>query len=457
MKLYIYSLLLILVFAFAAFGQNFAELEKTIADEMKEKNAVGAAIAVIKGDKIIFLKGFGAANAETNAPVTADSLFQVGSITKTFTAAMILSLAEEGKLKLDEPIGVYAKNLSPKLSKVALSQLLSHTAGIIDEPDEFGASDESAMTTYIRSWKDDYALFDAGEVFSYSNSGFALAGFTAQEATGKSYTDLMQEKVFAPLKMRSATFRPTVAMTFPLAVGHTAKPNEKPNVVRPLPQDTRLYPAGTFYASLNDICRFAIAFLNGGKIDGEQVIKPAVFEKMSAPRVKQLSAADDSSYGYGLFMNTNRGVRQIWHDGSMTGYVAQIKFLPDQKVAVIILGNTNNVVLSKTQEKALELTANLQPAGETKLKNALPMTAAEMQDYVGTYNQPNRWKIEIFVKENKLYIRELNQELPLTKIGENRFSLQFPNATRPLEIYIQPARTGKSGFIQQYVWAFRKG
>ncbi len=438
------------------FAQNFDELEKTIQAEMKEKNAVGAAIAIVKGDKIIYAKGFGAANAETNAAVTADTLFQVGSITKTFTAAMILSLAEEGRLKLDEPIGVYAKNLSPKLAKITLNQLLSHTAGIIDEPDEFGAANEDAMATYIRSWKNDYALFDAGEVFSYSNSGFALAGFTAQEAVGKSYTDLMQEKIFAPLKMRSATFRPTVAMTFPLAVGHTWKPNEKPNVVRPLPQDTRLYPAGTFYASLNDLARFATAFLNGGKIDGEQIIKPAVFEKMSAPHAKQLSAADDSSYGYGLFMNTSRGVRQVWHDGSMTGYVAQIKFIPEQRVAVIILGNTNNIVLNKTQERALELTANLQPAEETKLKNALPMTAAEMQDYVGTYNQPNRWKIEILVKENKLFIRELNQELPLTKIGENRFSLQFPNAPRPLEIYIQPARNGKSGFVQQYVWAFRK-
>lgn len=437
-------------------GQDFSELEKTIADELREKNAVGAGVAVIKGDRVVFAKGFGAATAETNAPITADTLFQTGSITKTFTAAMVLGMAQDGKINLDQPIGDYVKNLSPKLSKITLNHLLSHRAGIIDEPDEFGAGDENLMASYIRSWKDDYALFDAGEVFSYSNSGFALAGFTAQERSGKSYIDLMTEEIFQPLGMRSTTFRPTVAMTYPLAVGHQTKQGEKPAVVRPLAQDARLYPAGTMYSSLNDMARFVTAFLNGGKIDGKQILAPAVIEKMSAPRARQLSAADDSSYGYGLFTNTRRGVRVFWHDGSMTGYVASMLFVPEQKFAVIILGNTNNVVLSKTQEKAMETMLSLKPKEASESKTILPMTEAEMQKVVGTYSQPNRFKIEIFVKDGKLFIREFNQELPLTKIGENRFSFQFPNAPQPLEIYIQPTEKGKSGFVHQYVWAFRK-
>ena len=449
-----------LIFSSLTFAQvkkpDFAELEKTINEELKEKNAVGAAAAIVKNDKVIFAKGFGTANSETNAPITPETIFQVGSMTKTFTAAMILRLVEEGKLKLDAPIGDYAKHLSPKLSKMTLAQLLSHTSGIIDEPDEFGAGDESMMAEYIRSWKDDYALFGGGEVFSYSNSGYALAGLTAQEATGKSYTELMNELIFQPLGMKSTTFQPTVAMTFPLAVGHTVKPNEKPQVVRPLPQDARLYPAGTFYSNLNDLSRFAVAFLNGGKIDEKQIISPAVIEKMSAPHAKQLSATDDTSYGYGLFINTERNVHQIWHDGTMTGYVAELKFVPEQKFALIILGNTNNITLSKTHEKALEMFLNLKPKEEFKAKSALPMTEAEMKKYVGTYSQPNRWNSEVFIKDGKLFIKQFNQELELRKIGENRFSFQFPNAPRPLEIFIQPAENGTDGFLHQYVWAFKK-
>lgn len=449
----------IILFAFLTanvFSQNFGELEKIVNAELQEKNAVGAAVAIIKNDRVIFAKGFGAANVETNAPVTPDTLFQIGSITKTFTAAMILSMAQEGKLKLDAPVGDYAKNLSPKLSRVTLNQLLSHTAGIIDEPDEFGASDESLMASYIRSWTDDYCLFDGGEVFSYSNSGFALAGFTAQEASGKLYADLMTERIFQPLGMRSTTFRPTVAMTYPLAVGHQTKPNEKPTVVRPLPQDARLYPAGTFYTSLNDMARFAIMFLSGGKIDGKQIFPQSVIKKMSTPYAKQLSAADDSSYGYGLFINMRRGTRTVWHDGSMTGYVASILFVPQQKFAVIILGNTNNIVLNKTQETAMEMMLSLKPKEDAKPKFAQPVTETEMQKLVGTYTQPNRFKIEIFTKEGKLFIREFNQGMTLNKIGDNRFSFQFPNARQSVEIYIQTAEKGKSAFVHQYVWAFKK-
>ena len=457
MKQTIIFIILSAVLTGNVYAQNFVELEKTVQAELQEKNAIGAGVAIIKNERVVFAKGFGTANVETNSPITPDTLFQIGSITKTFTAALILSMAQEGKLKLDEPVGSYAKNLSTKLSRVTLNQLLNHTAGIIDEPDEYGAGDESLMASYIRSWTDEYSLFNAGEVFSYSNSGFALAGFAAQEAGRKLYADLMTEKIFSPLGMKSTTFRPTVAMTFPLAVGHqTKQPGEKPFVVRPLPQDARLYPAGTMYSSLNDMSRFAIAFLNGGKIDGKQIIAPAVIENMSTSSAAQLSAADDTSYGHGLFTNTRRGIRTVWHDGSMTGYVASMLLVPEQRIAVIILGNTNNVVFSKTQEKALETMLTLRPKAEPKAKSVQLLTKAEGQKLIGIYNQPNRFKIEILEREGKFYIREFNHEMALNKIGENRYSFQFPNAGQPIEIYFQAAENGKSAFIHQYVWAFKK-
>ncbi len=169
-----------------------------------------------------------------------------------------------------------------------------------------------------------------------------------------------------------------------------------------------------------------------------------------------MSAADDTSYGYGLFMNTNRGVRQLWHEGSMTGYVASILFVPEQHFALIILGNTNNVVLSKTQEKALELMLPLKPKEIEKPRMTQTITNAEMSAITGTYSQPNRFKIEIFIRDGKLFIREFNQEMLLNKIGENRYSFQFPQAGQPLEIYIKPTEAAKNGFVHQYVWAFKK-
>jgi hypothetical protein len=131
-------------------------------------------------------------------------------------------------------------------------------------------------------------------------------------------------------------------------------------------------------------------------------------------------------------------------------------FVPEQHFAVIILGNTNNVLLDKTLEKSMETVLSLKPKEEARAKTPQSLTESEMQKLVGTYIQPNRFKIEIFVKEGKLYIREFNQEMALNKIGENRFSFQFPQAKQPLEIYVQPAENGKVGFVHQYVWTFRK-
>jgi CubicO group peptidase (beta-lactamase class C family) len=437
-------------------GRDFGELERVVRAELREKNVPGAAVAVVSGDRIVFAKGFGVANVETNAPVTPDTLFQIGSITKTFTAVAVLTLAEEGKLKLDAPIGDYAKGLSPKLARVTLHQLLSHTAGIKDEPDEYGGQDESMLASYLRSWKDDYALFDAGEVFSYSNSGFALAGFVVQEAAGKPYADLMAERVFQPLGMARTTFRPTVAMTYPLAVGHQAKHGEKPFVVRPLPHDARLYPAGTVYSCVNEMARFAIAFLNEGKLDGRQTLSPAVIAKMQTPNARQLSAADDTSYGYGLFMNHYRGVRQLWHDGSMTGYTASMLMVPEQRFAIIILCNADGVALDKTREKAMELMLPLAPKEVAKPDIPQPISISEMEKYVGSYEQPNRFKIEIVVKEGRLFIKEFNSEMPLIKIGENRFIFRFPQGEKSVEIFIKLEKDGKPRFIHQYVWAFKR-
>ena len=435
---------------------DFGELEKVIVAELREKNAPGGAVAIVSHNKVIFAKGFGVANVETNIPVTPDTLFQIGSMTKTFTAAAILTLAEEGKLRIDTPIGSYVKGLSPKIAGATLHHLLSHTAGIIDEPDEYGGQDESMMSSYLRSWKDNYLLFDAGEVFSYSNSGFALAGLVAQEVTGKPYADLMVERVFQPLGMTRTTFRPTVAMTYPLAVGHKAKPAEKPLVVRPLPNDARLYPAGTMYSSVNEMARFALAFLNEGIIDGKRVLSPSVIAKMQTPNLKQLSAEDDTSYGYGLFMNHYRGVRQLWHEGSMTGYVGSMLLAPVHHFAVIVLCNANGVLLDKTQEKAMELVLPLTKQEALRPKTPLPMSESEMQGYVGIYEQPNRFRIEVLVRNGGLFIKEFNNEMPLMKIGENRFSFKFPQADRAQEIYIKVGKDGRPIFIHQYVWAFKR-
>src|SRR4030095_1154886 len=109
---------------------NFTQLERVALDELKETNTPGAALAIVSGDRLVFAKGFGVTSIETGDPVTPDTLFRIGSVTKMFTAAVLVSLAEEGRIKSDEPIGKYVKGLNPKLSLVTAHQLMSHMAGM---------------------------------------------------------------------------------------------------------------------------------------------------------------------------------------------------------------------------------------------------------------------------------------------------------------------------------------
>jgi CubicO group peptidase (beta-lactamase class C family) len=435
---------------------DFGELEKVVLEEMRETDTPGVAIAIISGDRVVFARGFGVTNIETQVPVTTDTLFQIGSITKTFTAAALLTLATEGKIALDKPIGSYVKGLNPKLSQVTAQQLLSHTAGLKDEPDEYGLHDESALAGYVRSWKDDYCLLEPEQSFSYSNSGIALAGFVMQEIAGKPYADVMNEQLFKPLNMNRTTFRPTMAMTYPMALGHRAQHGEKSKVVRPLADDTRLWPAGNIFTNINEFSRFIMAFLNDGNIEGKQVLPPAVIAQMSTPRVEVPTFVPATQYGYCLFMNQQRGVNRVWHEGSMPGFFASLMVVPKHRFAVIMLTNKEGAGLGKTQEKAMELLLPLTAKEERKLRLVQSMDEAEMSRYTGIYSNPNRWQTEILVKEGKLFIKEFGLELPLAKIADHRFSFALPGRSQAEEIVIRPGTDGKPATLHQYVWAFRR-
>ena len=137
---------------------DFKELESVAAQELKETGTPGAAVIVLSGDRIVFAKGFGVSNVETGQAITTDMLFRIGSMTKPFTAATLVALSEEGKIKLDAPVGNYVKGLSSGLGQITLHQLLSHTAGIQDGARPYGSHDEKELANTVRSWKDDLLL-----------------------------------------------------------------------------------------------------------------------------------------------------------------------------------------------------------------------------------------------------------------------------------------------------------
>ncbi|HVF48464.1 MAG TPA: serine hydrolase domain-containing protein [Pyrinomonadaceae bacterium] len=434
---------------------DFSELEKTISEEMQANSTPGAAVAIIVGGQLVFAQAFGVSNVETRTPATPGMLFRIASNTKMLTAAALVTLAEQGKLRLDEPVGTYVKGLSPKLSKITVHQLLGHTSGMQDGASDFGSHDDAALGQTVRAWNDAYLFTEPGVIFSYSNLGYDLAGLTLEAVTGKPYADAMNELLFKPLGMQSTTLRPTIAMTYPLSQGHKLGEDGRPVVVRPYSDKVEHWPSGGVFTSILDYSRFVIAFMNQGKVDGQQILLPGMIAKLSTPHVESPSGNQQwrARVGYGLNILDYRGVRVLQHGGNVVGFGSLLRMSPEHRFAVIILANRSGALLLKSFEKATELAVSLPPATKPPAKGSLPVSAEEMNRYAGIYvNSPDYLSVEILKKDNSLFLRQVGSSASskIIRIGENRFSADGE------EFVLIPGANGTVVYLHIVGHAFKK-
>lgn len=394
---------------------KLAEIEKAIEAEMAATKTPGAAVAVISADKVIFAKGFGTTSVEGGAAVTADTLFRMGSTTKMFTAAAVLALADAGKVKMLAPVGTYIKDLNPKVGALSAHQLLSQSSGLRDFNPLASGHDDAALGENIRLWKEDVFFTEPDKIYSYSSANYWLAGYLAEELTGKPYADALAELVLKPLGMNRSTIRSFEAMTYPLAIGHMASKGNV-TVVRPIDNNAAKYPGGSMYSSINELSRFAIAMLNGGMLDGKQAIPATMVQALQKPQF-YLPGEERAFYGYGLLGYDDRGVRTVSHGGVSRGYGSTIFFAPDQKLAIIVLANVNGQTLPKTRRKIMELMLPLSPQKPAQP----PSDAADLARFAGKYSHaPQTWTI--VHRDGKLFVSEEGKEFELKRTGKHEFS-----------------------------------
>lgn len=436
---------------------DFRQLERVVLEELRENNTPGAAIAIVSGDRVVYEKGFGIASVETRAPVAPQMLFRTGSISKMLTAAVLAGLADEGKIALDAPLEKAVTGLAPRLSRLTADQLLSHTAGLIDPARTCCAQDESALATEVRAYRDaDYFFTERGRIFSYSNTGYIIAGFLIEQLSGEHYADAMQHRLFEPLGMNHTTFRPTTAMTFPLSQGHDAEGKAGPTVVRPFVNNVGDWPAGFAYTTVGDLGRFAIALMNGGKIDGKPVLPPTLLATLSKPWVEvpfdwdtPKGFLEGSQYGHGFFLQEHRGLRILHHGGIINGFGAFIVLVPEERFAVVLMANKTGTIMGRTAEVAMELFLPLKAKPSRLVPESIAMTKDEMEELAGTYRN-GLLRIQLFLRDGQLFRKETYPttveegpgreiETTVTKIGRDRFVFTAPG---------EDARAGYEGATQ---------
>ena len=330
--------LLILV-AGSLFAPTFAaepSFEESATQRLREVTAgdtSGAAVLVARDGKIVFQGGFGFADIEKKTPITPETRFRIGSISKQFTAAAVLRLAEQGKLSLDDTLDKYFPDF-PHGGEVKLRLLLTHTSGLhsyTDKPDFIGRVKEPIEPAKLIEWfKNDPPDFAPGKGFHYNNSAYFLLGEIVAKVSGKPFGDHLQETIFEPLGMKDTGIYVNSAPPTGMARSYSFT-NGK--IEPALDWDMSWAGgAGALYSTVGDLFRWNEA-LFGGK-----VLNEASFKAATTP-VELAADIDGMNYGYGLMILDIKRLPAIGHGGGLNGWSTDLLRLPEQHCTVVVLTN----------------------------------------------------------------------------------------------------------------------
>ena len=297
----------------------------------------GAAVIVVKDGRTLFRKAYGMADLELGVPLQPDMVFRLGSITKQFTAAAILMLAEEGKLSLQDPIEKHLAGYPTQGHVITIEHLLTHTSGIqsyTDMPGWMTSRIQGPMTVteLVDGFKKEPMQFAPGEKWAYNNSGYVLLGAIVEKASGKTYEAFVRERIFQPLGMTASYYDRTEPIIPKRAPGYTRE-GDQPRNARYLSM-TQPYAAGSLASTVDDLARW------DGSLYTETLLKKASLERAWTPYV--LKDGKPTGYGYGWGVSKLRGRRAISHGGGIFGFSTYAVRLPDERVYVAVLCNSDS-------------------------------------------------------------------------------------------------------------------
>lgn len=298
-------------------------------------DAPGATVVVVKDGKPVLRKAYGMADTTKNVRMAPDMALRIGSLTKQFTSTAILMLAEEGRLSLDDDITKHLPDYPTRGKKITIEHLLTHTSGIASYTGKpgYGAGMARDVTVagMIDSFKNDPLDFEPGSQFRYNNSGYFLLGAIIEKIAGQSYAGFLEQRIFKPLGMQDTYYEGHGASRAPVAAGHT-RSSAGFGPARPLSM-TQPYAAGSLVSTVDDLARWDAAVAAG------RLLKPASWQRAFTPY--RLSDGKPTSYGYGWGIGQVQGEKAISHSGGINGFTSFALRLPDQKVYVAVLTNSD--------------------------------------------------------------------------------------------------------------------
>ena len=430
-RISIYLLLAIcVIYCATALAQTGAEVPDSakerldeVASSFTKDDAFMGAVLVAKGPNILLDKGYGKAVVEWNIPNSPDAKFRIGSMTKQFTAALVLLEQEEGKLSVDDPIRKYLPDAPAAWDKITIGDLLHHTSGlpnfIFDKRFFEWRMVARTPVEEMDLFKDKPLNFAPGTQWEYSNSNYMLLGMILEKVTGRRYVDLLQEHILAPLGMKDSGLDDDDLILPERAEGY--QPGSK-GIVPVRSQSMSVgWSTGAMYSTTRDLLRWERG-LFGGKV-------------LSASSLKQMTTATMGNYGCGVFVSRKDDIEVVEHGGSIEGFNSYMIDVPSRDIVVIALSNVSGDAPDKMAAKLLDVTLG-KTVTLAKQRVAVPIAKAALSKFVGDYAISAQLSLNITASDEGLIVLATGQPpLQFSYEGEINGHPQF--FTRAMDAQIE--------------------
>ena len=381
----------------------------------------GAAALIVKDGQVVLRKGYGMANLELGVPVAPDMVFELGSVTKQFTAAAILLLQERGQLRVEDDITKYLPDFPTHGQAITLENLLTHTSGI---PSYTGLPEwyphireDLKPADVIALFKDKPLEFNPGEQWAYDNSGFFLLGAIVEKVSGKTYEQFVEEEIFQKLGMDHTRYGHPEEIIPRRASGYSK--DEKGFQNADFISMTQPYAAGALMSTVDDLAIW------GWALQSEALLKKPSLDRMLTSY--KLKSGIPTFYGYGIGVSSYAGERVISHGGDINGFTTNVTLVPGQKLFIALLSN-NDASDPRPDALALRVVAKAlgQPVEERK---TVSLDERTLDEYVGVYRFDPRMVRTITREGSKLFSQRAGRpKQEIAALAKDEFV--FPDETR---------------------------
>jgi CubicO group peptidase (beta-lactamase class C family) len=406
-------------------AERAAQVDALMAEWSKGETP-GAAVLVVQDGRVLLKKGYGLANVETKEPIRPDTVFDLASVSKQFTAMAVLMLAERGKLSLDDPLSKFFPAFPAYAQKITVRHILNHTSGLpdymvimtatgkIDKNWKAGGFEPTSADTVKLLAEQKELRFAPGEKWEYSNSGYVVLGQIVVKASGKSLAQFLKENIFQPLGMNNTL------------VSDETRPKIKNRAISYGPDGGKFVnadytPLNLIYGDGNVNTTIEDMYLWDQALYTEKLVKAATLKQAFTPG--KLASGKETGYGFGWAVGKYGGLEMIGHAGGWAGFRTDIKRFPQERFTVVVLSNLGNFRPTKISEKI----AAIYLGDKLTFPAAVKVDAAILQKYVGKYELAPQFILTITLENDALHAQATGQ-------GKNKLA-----AKSEVDFYLEAA------------------